>query len=961
MWKKWVYFAAKGFLLLALNPAYAQIAVLGKGWLLDSAGSITSAPSEVISGKNSIKGSFTGSDSGISQPFLWTNPTFIQFAPNQTYTITFSYRILKASSAGFQFGFFSSSAQSHGIFLPTSVVNGATGASGMATLTSNLESYSDVQVAFKLSGTGAIAVDDIRITDSAGQLFASENAEGPTVVSTGPLSFQLTDGIGMLTPASATVRSAVAKDLDGDGYPETVLTLQAPAPSETPLEPIVVEASSRMRVATSDLFPLGAPTVKSSPTTLFADINNDGLEDILFAEAGYDMTPTPKESGIGVALNMGGGKYKNISSLVPADLQMTRSYSLAVADLDGDGRVEIVLPDQDNGNNTALLRWNGNGFDAQKNWIAPSLWTSPTYLVHNDWMVTDDFDKDGRQDLLLGGVSIPGSPNLRILFGDASAYSLADVMQLPDGQFGHATTSDAPIVKTTDLGPVVVVDLNNDGYPDIFAAEEQAINYQPGAITDMNEPDYQSIFEHGGIVFADVGIQVLLNQGKRKFTDVTSGSTVQNFGRIHYFALIPVDINNDGFVDIVGLYTTKTYGAQKAGQWGTTVFLNDGTGAFQVVDGSKILVAVTTTPSSGHQWNLGAFVPTVISRQRMEGIVFDGVGGCAVEFCPAAGLNLYKVVANGAIGTGPNFVDPASLGVPGFNEFYYLRHYSDAAAAVKAGQYPNGLAHYLAVGKAKGYLSHAPNPGVPAVGPNSVVNGASFTVGTTPLSPGTIAAIFGSNLNDGSKNPTSSFGPDGRLVTTLGGASVTFNGLPAPLFASFPGQLNVQVPFELAGSTSATAVVSVNGRASHPQKVLIGPSSPGIFSINGQGTDQGAIVISSTGEYAAPAGSIPGATSRPASRNEPVTIYCTGLGDVTNPSATGAVAGHSPLSMTLENPIVTIGGLRAKVSFSGLAPGLVGVYQVNVEVPSQAPSGDRIGVMLSFGGIASNIVTIAVQ
>ena len=80
-----------------------------------------------------------------------------------------------------------------------------------------------------------------------------------------------------------------------------------------------------------------------------------------------------------------------------------------------------------------------------------------------------------------------------------------------------------------------------------------------------------------------------------------------------------------------------------------------------------------------------------------------------MEYCPATGLNLYKVVANGAIGTGPNFVDPASLGVPGFNEFYYLRHYPDAAAAVQAGQYPNGLSHYLAVGKAKGYLAHAPN------------------------------------------------------------------------------------------------------------------------------------------------------------------------------------------------------------------------------------------------------------
>ena len=67
--------------------------------------------------------------------------------------------------------------------------------------------------------------------------------------------------------------------------------------------------------------------------------------------------------------------------------------------------------------------------------------------------------------------------------------------------------------------------------------------------------------------------------------------------------------------------------------------------------------------------------------------MYQSVGGCGTPGCPATGLNFFKVVANGALGTGPNFVDPATLGVPGFNEFYYLRQYPDAAAAVQAGQY----------------------------------------------------------------------------------------------------------------------------------------------------------------------------------------------------------------------------------------------------------------------------------
>ena len=76
-------------------------------------------------------------------------------------------------------------------------------------------------------------------------------------------------------------------------------------------------------------------------------------------------------------------------------------------------------------------------------------------------------------------------------------------------------------------------------------------------------------------------------------------------------------------------------------------------------------------------------------------------------FCAATGLNLYKVVANRAIGTGPDFADSAALGVPGFNEFFYLRHYPDAGAAVQAGQYASGLAHYVAVGRTRGYLPSA--------------------------------------------------------------------------------------------------------------------------------------------------------------------------------------------------------------------------------------------------------------
>lgn len=254
-----------------------------------------------------------------------------------------------------------------------------------------------------------------------------------------------------------------------------------------------------------------------------------------------------------------------------------------------------------------------------------------------------------------------------------------------------------------------------------------------------------------------------------------------------------------------------------------------------------------------------------------------------------------------------------------------------------------------------------PPPGpTPSVSENGTVNNASFASGTNPLAVGTIAAIFGTNLNDGSQIPESSFGSDGKLLTTLGGASVTFNGIPTSLFSSFPTQLNVQIPLELAGTTSATVQVTVGGQTSLARTVPLGPSSPGIFTIPSGGTGQGAVKISNTAIFAAPTGSISGAQVRPANRGEFITIFCTGLGSVTNPPATGRPTSGSPLSTTIATPQVTIGGIPATVSFSGLSPGFVGLYQVDVQVPAGAPGGNAVTVALTIGGVAANPVTIAV-
>jgi uncharacterized protein (TIGR03437 family) len=244
------------------------------------------------------------------------------------------------------------------------------------------------------------------------------------------------------------------------------------------------------------------------------------------------------------------------------------------------------------------------------------------------------------------------------------------------------------------------------------------------------------------------------------------------------------------------------------------------------------------------------------------------------------------------------------------------------------------------------------------------VNNASFAPGSTPLAPGTIAAVFGTNLDDGSMDAFSSFGADGKLINSLGGASVTFSGVanPVPIFSAFPQQLNIEIPQELAGATSATIQVTVNGETSAPQFVPLGPYSPGIFTVPPGGTGQGAIQIANSNPvtFAAPQGSIPGSLARPANVGEFITIFCTGLGSVTNTPATGAPASDTIHSTTVATPEVTIGGVPATVSFSGLAPTYVGLYQVNVQIPSGVAGGDAVPLLLSIGGVSANAVTVAI-
>jgi len=238
----------------------------------------------------------------------------------------------------------------------------------------------------------------------------------------------------------------------------------------------------------------------------------------------------------------------------------------------------------------------------------------------------------------------------------------------------------------------------------------------------------------------------------------------------------------------------------------------------------------------------------------------------------------------------------------------------------------------------------SPTNGTPSIG--SVASSASYR---QTYAAGGILSVFGASLAPatGSANTV-------PLPSMLAGTWATINGYNTAFYYVSPTQLNLQIPFEVAagsGETLASLTVNNNG-AAVSYGFYIEATAPAIFSTNSQGTGQGAILNTSYQLVDASHPATPGSTY--------LQIYCTGLGAVSNQPADGAAAPSDPLAQTSATPQVTIGNLQAKVSFSGLAPGYVGLYQVNALVPAGVTAGSAVPVVISVGETTSNTVTIAV-
>jgi uncharacterized protein (TIGR03437 family) len=215
-------------------------------------------------------------------------------------------------------------------------------------------------------------------------------------------------------------------------------------------------------------------------------------------------------------------------------------------------------------------------------------------------------------------------------------------------------------------------------------------------------------------------------------------------------------------------------------------------------------------------------------------------------------------------------------------------------------------------------------------------NGASFEA--MPLAPGMAASLFGSNLAGGSA--AASVPP---LPLSLSGATLLVNGVAAPLFFASASQINFQVPFGLRGPVTELRIRNATGEAA--MHVPRNDAAPGIYQSGGIGSivhGNGALVTDSA----------------PARPGEELAMFATGLGAVDQPVSSGIASPFSPVARTLVSPVVRVSGSVSETRFSGLAPGYVGLYQVNFVVP--AGLSGAVTVTVEMGGITSDAVRISV-
>ncbi len=244
-----------------------------------------------------------------------------------------------------------------------------------------------------------------------------------------------------------------------------------------------------------------------------------------------------------------------------------------------------------------------------------------------------------------------------------------------------------------------------------------------------------------------------------------------------------------------------------------------------------------------------------------------------------------------------------------------------------------------------------------------IANAASFEA-TKGLAPGSLASLFAdTGIFQAQKATLTPLPLSLAGITVVVGGTFSYsveNGvtyssvgaLPAPLLFVDGKQVNFQLPMGISPGDVPMQLRRADG-STLLGTVRVVSRAPGVFTVLPTGSGPGA-VLNEDNTLNLP--------TNPAARGSTIQIFATGAGVTNPPVPSGVTAPSSPLSLTPELPFVTIDGVPAPVRYSGLAPGFVGLWQINVAVPTGGFNFGRANtILVTAGGVTSKPVTVAIK
>src|SRR5271157_1132232 len=693
--------------------------------------------------------------------------------------------------------------------------------------------------------------------------------------------------------------------------------------------------------------PTSYPVASGPASIAVADFNGDAKPDLVVV-GGSGTAPA-----ISILLGKGDGKFQTAVNYVPTGHAM---LSVAVADFNGDGKLDLALTSQLQDVPAGVWIVTGNG-DGTFQSLTYATGTGPQTAAFGD------FNGDGKLDM---AVANDGSNNVSVFLGNG------------DGTFRPAVNYPAGSGATA----VAVGDFNGDGKLDLVVANVGAGTFSlllgNGDGTFQAKTDTSVLFGAMSLAVGDfnkdgkpdvavlsiLGVTVYLGTGGGKFSAGVNYGTRSGLGNI-----VVADFNGDGNPDLAvantGSNTISIYLGNGAGAFasnmdftaGTTMSVQSLTAADFNGDG-KLDLAVTnfgcnpcnSTALGGNvavlmgngdgTFQAAVYYPGVNKPTSITAVDFNGDGSVDLAF-----INFFPytvtVLQNKGDGTFLTPTPPVLYGAGNGPVFV-------AAVDVNGDGKPdlvalNGGSNSVTVmlNKCGGCI------GACAAGSiASVVNGASFLPG---IAPGTWITILGTNLSATTDNWASAISGN-NLPTQLDGVSVKVNNLPAYVAYISPTQLNVLSPDDT--TIGPVQVQASNGGAlSNSFTANTSMFSPAFFPFTAK-------YVAATHANGAPVGDpsiIAGAT--PAKPGETIVLWGTGFGPTNPPTPTGVVVSTaSPLARTL---VLAIGGQPAFPVFAGVTE--AGLDQINVTIPTVLADGDASLSGTIAGALTESGVFITVR